>query len=176
MVGKLFSNKPDPDIQAALRTLIPPEVGTASEEAIAQASAPRGQGMLDLLGFTGFSMMDAMMGKSDMTATRHGRQVSMYFGTTGMGKPTVITHVTVNSPPFAVGEKEKNPDYGSMPAGVSGVLQGFGPLDKGVSVKGDADGITIERKRSSKDAASSKGTLQWMTDLRLAESLAEAVS
>jgi hypothetical protein len=95
---------------------------------------------------------------------------------TGMGKPTVTTNVAAVAPMFEVSDKDKDLASLSLPPGVAEALQGFGPLDKGVRVEGSADGITVERKRSSKDAASSKGTVQWLTDLRLAETLADATT
>lgn len=176
MVGKLFSNKPDPEITALLRELIPPEVGHASEDALHTASLPRGEGMLELLGFEGWSFKDIMMGRSAMNATRHGREVTIGFGMTGMGKPTVTTHIAVSCPPFEVSDKDKNPAALSLPPGVAAIFSEMGTIEKGVSVTGSAEGITIERKRSSKDAASSKGNVQWLSDLRLGERLADAVS
>jgi hypothetical protein len=177
MVGKLFSGKPNPEVQALLRTLIPPEVGQVSDEAIDKASGPRGQGMLELLGFAGYSLMDAMMGQSEIRGARHGRDVALFFGMSG-SKPTVTTRVTVSAPPFEVSFKDKDARLESMglPPGVLDVIRQQGPLDKGVSVKGTSGGITVDRKRSSKDAASWKGTIQWLNDVRLAESLADVFS
>ncbi len=172
MVRNLFSSKPNPEVQALLGTLIPPEVGEVSTEAIEQASRPRGDGMLDLLGFAGFSFMDAMMGQSEISGTRHGRRVSLYFGMSG-SKPAVTTRVAVMAVPFKVGFKDKNLASKGLPAGVVEVIQQLGPLENGVQVEGGSDGITIHRKRSSKDAASWKGTIQWLEDLRLAERLAD---
>jgi hypothetical protein len=176
MVRKLFSSKPDPEIMDLLRELVPPEVGQVSEEVLQKASCPRGEGMLEILGFKGWSFMDAMMGNSAMSTTRYGRQVSIQFGLTGMGKPTVNTHVAVVAAPFEVTDKDKNPASLSLPAGVADVFAQLGPLEKGVRVLGGADGITVDRKRSSKDAASAKGNIQWLSDLQLAERLADALN
>jgi hypothetical protein len=177
MGGGLFSGKPNPEVQALLRVLIPPEVGEFSDEAIDKASSPRGQGMLDLLGFAGYSFMDAMMGQTEIKGLRHGREVSLYFGISG-GKPSVTTHVAVGAVPFEVSFKDKEAKLEGMglPSGVLDVIRQFGPLDKGVRIEGASDGITIDRKRSSKDAASWKGTIQWLSDVRLAESLADVFS
>jgi hypothetical protein len=176
VVGSLFSSKPNPEVQALLRVLIPPEVGEIPDEAIDQASSPRGKGMLELLGFAGYSFMDALMGQTEMSGTRHGRRVSLYFGLSGGGKPMVTTRVDVAAAPFEVSFKDKETKLASMglPPGVLDVLMRMGPLEKGVRVYGASDAITIERKRSSKDAASWKGTIQWLKDIRLAESLADA--
>lgn len=172
MVGSLFSGKPNPEVQALLGELIPPEVGTASTEALAEASKPRGKGMLDLLGFAGFSFMDAMMGQSEISGTRHGRRVSLAFGMSG-NKPSVLTRVDVGAVPFEVSFKDKNLLAKGLPAGVVEVIEKFGPLEKGVTIEGSPGSITVFRKRSSKDAASWKGTIQWLNDLKLAEKVAD---
>jgi hypothetical protein len=74
--------------------------------------------------------------------------------------------------------KDKGAKLDSMglPPGVLDVIRQLGPLDKGVRVEGGVAGITIDRKRSSKDAASWKGTIQWLNDVRMAESLADVFS
>jgi hypothetical protein len=56
------------------------------------------------------------------------------------------------------------------------VINQLGPLDKGVYVEGTTNGITVNRERSSKDAASWKGTIQLLNDIRLAEILADSFS
>ena len=174
MVGSLFSGKPNPEVQALLRSLIPPEVGQFSDEAIDKASSPGGKGMLELLGFAGYSFMDAMMGQTEIKGARHGRDVSVYFGMSG-SKPSVTTRVAVNAMPFEVSFKDKDAKLEGMglPPGVLDVIRQLGPLDKGVRIEGAPDGITVDRKRSPKDAASWKGTIQWLGDMRLAESLAD---
>jgi hypothetical protein len=175
VVGGLFSGKPNPEVRALLQELIPPEAGEVTQEAIDKASGPRGQGMLDMLGFGGYSFMDAMMGQTEIHGTRHGRRVSLYFGLSG-AKPMVTTRVDTTAAPFEVSFKDKESKLASMglPPGVLDVLMRLGPLEKGVRVYGGHDGIMIERVRSSKDAATWKGTIQWLNDLRMAESLADA--
>ena len=51
------------------------------------------------------------------------------------------------------------------------MIRQLGPLDKGARIEGASTGI--ERTRSPKDATSQKGNIQWLNDLRLAESLAD---
>lgn len=174
MFKRLFSKEPNPEVRALLRVMIPPEVGDVSDEAIDKASGPRGTGMLELLGFK--SSMMAMVSQSAISTQRYGRDVSLHFGLTGMGRPTVTTHVVVPAAPFEVSHKDANLEALGLPSGVASALQALGPLDKGVRVTGAAGGITIERTRSSRDAATHTGNIQWLRDLQLAERLAEVFS
>ena len=159
-----------------LRLLIPPKVGDVSNEALDEASRPRGKNMLELLGFAGFSFMDAMVGHSEISGMRYRRKVSLYFGTNRRGKPTVTTRVVVPATTFELTAKDANLERLGLPSGVPDVIRQLGPLDKGVRIEGTSTGINIERTRSPKDAASQKGNIQWLNDMRLAESLADVFS
>jgi hypothetical protein len=173
----LFSNKPNPEIQTLLREMIPPEVGSVTDEAIEKASSPTSREMIELLSLKTTSVGEALLGgDTGFKGIRYGREVIINFGTTAWGKLTVETYVTTPAVAFEISQKEFNRQIMALPSGMAEVLQQYGPLDKDVTVVGAADGIAVLRKRPPKDAAPPKGTIQWLQDLRLAERLADVFS
>src|SRR5262245_54450600 len=112
MFGKLFSSKPSPEVTELLRKLAPPEVGTVSEEALAEASTAKGMGVVyQILNLKLPSMGKALWDfASTATGTRFGRQVSVSIGMTqeldpkhGMfdsDKPCVVTRIEGSAPDF----------------------------------------------------------------------------
>lgn len=188
MFNKLFAEKTSPEITELLRQLIPPEVGTVSEEMLAAAGTAKGMGYVYQI----LNLKLPSVGKvvwtlvNEAAGTRYGRQVSVSIGMTreldpkkGLfegDKPCVITRIEGNAPDFEVTYKDKNPETMPLPPGVASVLIELGPLEKDIRVSGSSDGIIVFRKRSNSDVANwSKGTLQWLNDLRLAERLANVV-
>jgi energy-converting hydrogenase Eha subunit E len=142
--------------------------------------APLGLSMLALPQVSivprGGGLATRVTGPSVIGGTRHGREVQIAFGMGTLGAQTVRTHVaTPVQEPFEVSGDDADWQSRPLPSGVLAALQKFGPLDQRVRVQGGPDGITVERQRRATEAASARGTVQWLTDLRLAESLADAL-
>lgn len=115
-------------------------------------------------------------GPSVIGGTRHGREVQIAFDKGTLSALTVHTHVaTLVKEPFEVSGSDADWQSRPLPSGVLAALQKFGPLDRRVRVQGGPDGITVERQRRAAEASTARGTVQWLTDLRLAESLADAL-
>ncbi len=114
-------------------------------------------------------------GSTVLGGTRFGRQVTIRFSLGTFGRPLVTTNVQASVPLFEVGGENSDSAY-VLPSAVSSVLDVYRPLDRGVQVRGDADGITIERQQTSGKMSSAQGIAEWLRDLRLAEQLAAALT
>ena len=116
----------------------------------------------------GPGMQKRVSGAIEYAGTRHGRQVSVRIPADGGQTTTRLSGSFERLEAGARGERLVAKP--GAPMAVNAVLDPLRASSywKGVSVKTDADGLVVERKRD--------GGLHWMRDLWLAERLADALS